>query len=300
MEYDKNGALLSTSMPGLPAPRRGKVRDIYDLGDSLLMITTDRISAFDVIMPNGIPDKGRVLTGLSRFWFDFLSWMPHHLITTDVRQYPEILAKHAKTLAGRSMLVKKVKPFPVECVCRGYLIGSGWQEYQKSGTVCGIQLRSGYTLAAKLEGAIFTPAHKAEQGEHDENITYAQVVEAVGADNAARLREYTVKLYSAAAEYAFKKEIIIADTKLEFGQQDGEIILIDEVLTPDSSRFWPARQYLEGKNPPSLDKQFVRDYLASISWNKRPPAPELPDAIVEKTRNKYLQAYKELTGETLS
>ena len=299
MFYDRNRALISTEIKELSEPKRGKVRDIYEINGNLLLVATDRISAFDCVMPNGIPDKGRVLTGMSAFWFEFLDWMPNHIISTDVNSFPEILQKYKDDLRGRSMLVKKTKPLPVECVCRGYLIGSGWKDYQKTGIVCGIELRSGYNLADKLDAPIFTPAHKADQGEHDENITFSQVVTRIGAEAAAYLREKSLKLYSDAANYAFKKDIIIADTKFEFGNLNDDVILIDEILTPDSSRFWPADHYKAGQNPPSLDKQFVRDYLESQNWDKTPPAPDLPDDIVHKTRKKYLQAYKELTDKEL-
>ncbi len=299
MIYDKNGALIKSQIKQLPEPKRGKVRDIYDLDDSLLLVATDRISAFDCIMPNGIPDKGKVLNCLSLFWFDYFSSIPNHLITENVDEYPEILQDYSSDLTGRSMLVKKADPLPVECVCRGYLIGSGWKDYQRTKSVCGLPLREGYTLAEKLDENIFTPASKAEIGDHDENISYAQVIELIGADKATVLKKKTLDLYTAASDYALTKNVIIADTKFEFGVYNGEIILIDEVLTPDSSRFWPAELYVEGKNPPSLDKQFVRDYLESISFNKCPPAPELPDDIVEKTKEKYREAYLKITGTSL-
>ena len=300
MKYDENGALLNSSIDGLPLPKRGKVRDIYSIEDKLLLVATDRISAFDCVMPNGIPDKGKVLTALSKFWFEFFDWIPNHLITDDVDQYPKILHPYRKDLAGRSMLVKKAQALPVECVCRGYLIGSGWKDYQDSGSVCGMKLRSGYKLASKLDEPLFTPSSKAEQGEHDENITYAEVIELVGEEFATYLRETTTKLYTTAADFALKADIIIADTKFEFGAIDGKIILIDEVLTPDSSRFWPAKDYELGKNPPSLDKQYVRDYLENLGWNKTPPSPVLPNEVVEQTRSKYLQAYRELCGKSLN
>ncbi len=299
MQYDHNGALLISQIPGLPEPRRGKVRDIYELEDNLLLVASDRLSAFDVVMPNGIPDKGRVLTSMSKFWFDLFDWMPNHVITMDVNEYPEPLRACARDLEKRSMLVKKCQPLPVECVARGYLIGSGWREYEKTGALCGIDLPAGHKLASKLDEPIFSPATKAELGTHDENISYARVVEIVGAETAAFLRDHTLKLYTAAADFARGKNIIIADTKFEFGFSDGEIILIDEALTCDSSRFWPADQWREGENPPSLDKQFVRDYLETLDWNKTAPGPELPDAIVAKTREKYLQAYRQLTGREL-
>jgi len=299
MEYDRHGALLRTSIPALGEPRRGKVRDLYDLGDCLLLVASDRISAFDVVMPNGIPDKGRVLTALSLFWFRHLAWMPNHLLTAEVADYPAVLQPYAEHLRGRSMLVRKATPLPVECVARGYLIGSGWQDYRRAGMVCGIPLREGYRLAARLNTPLFTPAYKAPMGEHDENITYAQVIELVGAETAARLREWTLRLYQDAAAYALTRGIIIADTKFEFGLAGEELILIDEVLTADSSRFWPADQVREGENPPSYDKQFVRDWLESIQFNKRPPGPELPVEVVARTREKYLQALQLLTGKAL-
>jgi len=301
MKYDKNNALIQTEIPGLPPPRRGKVRDIYDVGDALILVASDRLSAFDCIMPNGIPDKGKVLTAVSLFWFELLDWMPNHLITADVAEFPEAARACAADLQGRSMLVKKASPAPVECVARGYLVGSGWKEYQKKGMVCGISLRPGYVQAQKLDTPLFTPAYKAEQGEHDENINFAQVVELTGAETAAKLRESTLKLYTDAADYAAGRGVIIADTKFEFGfDEDGTLILIDEVLTPDSSRFWPADQYRTGCNPPSFDKQYTRDWLESIGFNKTPPAPELPDDVVAKTREKYLGALRTLTGRTLS
>ena len=299
MDYDRNHALIRTNITGLQEPKRGKVRDIYEIDNNLLLVATDRISAFDCVMPNGIPDKGRVLTALSTFWFEFFDWMPNHVITTDVDTFPDVLQNYKDDLRGRSMLVKKTEPLPVECVCRGYLIGSGWKDYQRTGMVCGIELRTGYSLAAQLDAPLFTPAYKAEQGDHDENITFAQVIDLVGAEAAAYLREKSLKLYADAAKYAIAKGVIIADTKFEFGKVGEKIILIDEALTPDSSRFWPADQYAVGQNPPSLDKQYVRDYLEAENWDKRPPAPNLPDDVVDKTRIKYLQAYKEITGKEL-
>ena len=299
MQYDKNGALIESHIPGLPEPRRGKVRDIYDVGDALLMVASDRISAFDCVMPNGIPDKGKVLSMMTLFWFGFLDWMPNHVVSSDTSDYPKAAQDVAADLEGRSMLVCKAETVPVECVARGYLVGSGWKEYQKSSSVCGIQLRPGYPQAGKLDCPIFTPAYKAEEG-HDENISYAQVIELTDAETAAKLRDLTLKLYTTAADYAVERGIIIADTKFEFGRdEDGNLIVIDEILTPDSSRFWPADQYETGMNPPSLDKQFVRDYLESINFDKSPPAPELPDDVVMKTREKYVEALKNLTGQTL-
>ena len=299
MKYDRNNALISSNIPGMPAPHRGKVRDMYDLGDSLLMVASDRISAFDCVMPNGIPDKGKVLTQLSLFWFEFLDWMPNHLITTDPAEFPAAAQTVADDLRGRSMLVKKAGSIPVECVVRGYLVGSGWKEYQKNQSVCGIPLRPGYRQADKLGDPIFTPAFKAEQGEHDENITFARPVELTDAATAAQLRDKTLKIYKPAADDAAERGIIIADTKFEFGWDDDTLILIDEVLTPDSSRFWPADSYSVGSNPPSLDKQFVRDYLDSVEFDKQPPAPELPDHVVERTREKYLDALHRLADKEL-
>jgi len=300
MKYDRNHALIESAIPGLPAPRRGKVRDIYDLGDALLLVATDRISAFDCVMPNGIPDKGRVLTGISRFWFGLFTWMPNHLLSLDVADYPAPARALAADLQGRSMLVKKAAAIPVECIARGYLVGSGWREYQKNGMVCGIPLRPGYVQADKLDEAIFTPSYKAEQGQHDENITYEEVVRLTDPRTAAALRDSTLRLYSQARDYAAGRGVIIADTKFEFGRDlDGSLILIDEVLTPDSSRFWPADSYATGSNPPSLDKQFVRDHLDAVGFNHQPPAPALPDAVVAKTRQKYLDAHKALTGKDL-
>ena len=299
MKYDRNKALLQTEMAGIPEPRRGKVRDIYDMGDTLLFVASDRISAFDVVMPNGIPDKGKVLTGLSLFWFDLMKWMPNHLVTADVSKYPEKLGKYSGDLQGRSMLVKKAKPLAIECIVRGYITGSGWKDYQKNGTVCGIPLRKGYRQAEKLDEALFTPSTKAEIGTHDENISMEKAREIVGAKFADKAKDLSLKVYNTAADYAKTKGIILADTKFEFGILNDDLILIDEVLTPDSSRFWPAEQYILGGSPPSLDKQFVRDYLESLNWDKTPPAPELPDSIVTKTRDKYLDAYKRITGKSL-
>ncbi len=299
MIRDRNGALLSTQIEGAPEPKRGKVRDIYDFGDSLLLVASDRISAFDVVMPNGIPDKGKVLTSLSKFWFELLDWMPNQLISMDVNEYPDVLKPYARDLDKRSMLVKKCNALPVECVARGYLIGSGWKDYQKTGSVCGIELRDGYQIASKLDEPLFTPAYKAEQGEHDENISFEKTIELVGKETAEFLKENTLRLYKTAADYALTKGIIIADTKFEFGTLGDDIILIDEVLTCDSSRFWPADTWEEGKNPNSLDKQYVRDYLETLDWNKTAPGPDLPDEVVERTHKIYLQAYKELTGKDL-
>ena len=299
MKYDSNGALLATSIPGLPEPHRGKVRDIYDLGDSLLFVATDRISAFDCVMPNGIPDKGKVLTQMSLFWFELLSWMPNHLLCWDAAQFPASLKAVAGDLAGRSLIVKKARTIPLECIVRGYLLGSGWKDYRKNGRVCGIPLPAGYQQAQKLEEPLFTPSTKADSG-HDENISFETAVELVGREKAEKVRECTLRIYKEAAAHAEKCGIILADTKFEFGDFNGEVILIDEVLTPDSSRFWPKSDYRVGCSPPSLDKQFVRDYLESLDWDKTPPAPALPEEIVMKTREKYVEALKALSGKTLA
>ncbi len=298
MKYDKNGALLESAVEGVKLINRGKVRDIYDLGDSLLFVASDRISAFDVIMPNGIPKKGKLLTQVSLFWFEFMDWIPNHLITADMSSRPE-LKDYVDDLQGRAMIVKKAKPLPVECIVRGYLIGSGWKDYQKTGMVSGIKLRDGYRQAEKLDEALFTPSTKAEQGDHDEAISYEQVVELIGQEKAEKIRDLSLKIYNTAADYAKEKGIILADTKFEFGELDGEIILIDEVLTPDSSRFWPAEQYEVGCSPPSLDKQYVRDYLETLDWNKQAPGPNLPEEVVMKTTEKYLSAYRQLAGKEL-
>ncbi len=296
MQYDKNHALLSTSIPEIGEPKRGKVRDVYDLGDSLLFVATDRISAFDCIMPNGIPGKGMVLTQITLNWFKVLSGLSNHLITADVSRYPEALRKYAADLDGRSMIVRKLKMLPVECIVRGYLTGSGWESYQKCGKVCGIPLRAGYINASKLDEPIFTPTTKEESG-HDMAITAEELCGVIGGELTGKLKAAALSLYSQAADYAIARGIIVADTKFEFGlDEKGELVLADEVLTPDSSRFWPVASYAPGKNPPSLDKQFVRDWLDSVHFNHQPPAPELPDDIVEKTAAKYRGALTELTA----
>ncbi len=287
--------LLQSDLPGISV-RRGKVRDVYDFGDRLLFVATDRISAFDWILPTGIPDKGRVLTQISKFWFDRLG-VPHHLLDADLDSLPLPAGTDREALAGRSLVVRKTTVFPVECVVRGYLVGSGWKEYQQSRSVCGIPLRDGLVEASKLDAPTFTPATKAESG-HDENIPFEQMEQIVGAETAAQLRELSTRIYTQAAEYAATRGLLLADTKFEFGSVDGQIILIDEVLTPDSSRFWPADQYQPGRNPPSFDKQFVRDWLETTGWDKNSPPPPLPDEIVTKTRAKYIEAYERLTGET--
>jgi len=299
MKYDKNHALLECDIPGLPR-KSGKVRDIYDLGDKLLMVVTDRISAFDVILPSGVPDKGKVLNQLSLFWMEHLG-VKNHLVTADPAEYPAELAPYADDLRGRSMLVRKVKMVEIECIARGYLTGSGWKEYSKSGTVNGEKLRPGYENASKLDEVLFTPTTKAAIGDHDEAIDYDRTVELVGADLAARLKDATVGLYRRGAEHAAGHGIIIADTKFEFGlDPDGSLVLADEVLTPDSSRFWPLESYRVGSNPPSLDKQFVRDWLDSIGFDRRPPGPELPDDVIRRTRDIYVKAYEELSGRKLA
>ena len=299
MKYDKNHALLECSIPGIPQ-KSGKVRDVFDLGDKLLMVVTDRISAFDVILPCGVPDKGKVLNQLSLFWLEFFG-VKNHLITADVDQYPAELQPYKEDLRGRSMLVKKVKMVEVECIARGYLTGSGWKEYQKSQTVNGEQLRAGYQNASKLDNVLFTPTTKAAIGDHDEAINFAETVKLVGEATATALRDATIGLYTKAADYAAKHGIIIADTKFEFGQDaDGSLILADEVLTPDSSRFWPEASYKVGSNPPSLDKQYVRDYLESINFNKEPPGPVLPDEVIARTREIYIKAFNDLSGKTLA
>jgi phosphoribosylaminoimidazole-succinocarboxamide synthase len=296
-------ALLQTDLP-FPV-RRGKVRDVYDMGDSLLIVATDRISAFDVIMPNGIPDKGKILTALAMFWFRrFEDQFEHHVLTTDVGaqevfSWPDRVRDFGDQLAGRAMHVKKAQVIPIECVARGYLAGSGWKEYRQSGTVCGVRLPAGLRQCDKLPRPIFTPATKEETG-HDVNVSLEEAARRVGADVANILRDRTLSLYSQAADYAAGRGVIIADTKFEFGRlPDGRIILIDEVLTPDSSRFWPADQYAPGRDQPSFDKQFVRNWLESQPWDKTPPAPALPEDVVQGTRRRYLEAYERLTGKAL-
>ncbi len=289
--------LLKADLPGLKHVSSGKVRDMFDLGDSLLIVTTDRLSAFDVVMANGIPYKGKVLNRISEFWFNFLG-VPHHMISCDVDKMPAEVRRHAGVLRDRAMLVKKANPFPVECVARGYLIGSGWKDYQANGAVCGIALPKGLQQASRLETPIFTPATKAATG-HDENIGFDVVATTVGKETATKLRDLTLAIYGKAAAYAETKGVILADTKFEFGLVNGQITLIDEVLTPDSSRYWPKTGYKVGISPPSFDKQFVRDYLEEIQFNKKPPGPVLPDNILQKTSEKYLEAFRILTGRDL-
>jgi phosphoribosylaminoimidazole-succinocarboxamide synthase len=288
--------LLQLELLGIKKVKSGKVREIFDLGEQLLFVATDRISAFDCIMPNGIPRKGEVLTQISYFWFNETAGLvPNHLAAKATDPLPSVLAPYAAQLAGRSMIVKKTNPLAIECVVRGYLCGSGWKDYKKTGAVCGIQLPANLRDSSRLPQPIFTPATKVETG-HDENISFEQACEITGREITAKARDLSLKIYSFAADYALKRGIIIADTKFEFGLYDGSLILIDEVLTPDSSRFWPADQYQPGKAQPSFDKQFVRDYLETLSWNKQPPAPLLPPAVVARTTEKYLEAYQKLTG----
>jgi phosphoribosylaminoimidazole-succinocarboxamide synthase len=292
-----SSVLAATEFKTLTLKGRGKVRDIYDLGDRLLIVATDRISAFDVVMPNPIPDKGRVLTQLSKFWFSLTKKIvPNHLISTEVKDFPKECRPYEEMLKGRTMLVVKTDVLPIECVVRGYLSGSGWEEYKKTGEVCGIPIPRGLLESSKLEEPIFTPATKAEMGLHDENITFEKVEKAVGKDLAERLKSLSLAVYKKARDFAGGRGIIIADTKMEFGIKDGKVLLIDELLTPDSSRFWPMDDYRPGGSQKSFDKQFLRDYLLSIKWDKSPPAPQLPEEIVKKTREKYLEAYERLVS----
>ena len=292
--------LLTLDLPGIRKVKSGKVREVFDLGDRLLFVATDRISAFDCVMPNGIPQKGQVLTQISHFWFDFsASWLRNHRLARAQDPLPAELAPYASQLRGRSMIVQKAKPLAIECVVRGYLAGSGWKEYRSNQTVCGIGLPPGLKESSELPEPIFTPATKAETG-HDENISYGEAVDIVGSDVASQVRDLSLRLYAEARRHARARGIIIADTKFEFGIDDGGLLLIDEALTPDSSRFWPADQYQPGRGQPSYDKQFVRDYLETLDWDKTPPAPALPHDVVERTRQKYLEAYEKLTGSTLS
>ncbi len=292
--------VLETDFPGLALVKRGKVRDMYDLGETLLIVATDRLSAFDVVMPQGIPDKGKVLTQISAFWFDQTRHIiPNHVISTNVDEYPPACAPYAETLRDRSMIVKKSAPLSVECIVRGYLSGSGWEEYKRTGSVCGIALPVGLAESARLPEPIFTPSTKAELGVHDENIPFAEMVKREGAEISAKVRDAVLKIYAHASRVAEGKGIIIADTKMEFGIFEGELILIDEVLTPDSSRFWPLDAYEPGRSQASYDKQYVRDYLLSIGFAKRPPGPVMPDEVIEKTAALYRSALRILTGTSL-
>jgi phosphoribosylaminoimidazole-succinocarboxamide synthase len=289
--------LIATEFENLQLYARGKVRDLYEVGDLLLLVATDRISAFDHVLPTGIPGKGRVLTQISLFWFDYLrDLVPNHLVTADVEQYPAVLRSYESELRGRSMLVNRARMFPVECVVRGYLSGSGWKDYRQTGRICGISLPQGLRESERLPEPIFTPATKSAGGEHDENISFDQMVERIGGEKAEELRRLSLAIYAKAADYALERGLILADTKFEFGMTGKGIVLADEVLTPDSSRFWPREGYHPGAAQPSFDKQFVRDYLEAIVWNKQPPAPELPDTIVRQTQDKYEQALLLLTG----
>jgi len=289
--------MTEESLSGLTLFNRGKVRDIYDLGDQLLLVASDRISAFDVILPTLIPEKGKILTALSVYWFDVMKdIVPHHLITTNVDEFPAACQPHRAKLEGRTMLVKKSTPAPVECIVRGFISGSGWKEYQQTGAVCGIPLPRGLMEASRLDQPIFTPSTKAPVGQHDINITFDQMVKKIGKNKAEKIRDATVAIYSRAREMAEKKGIVIADTKLEFGVEGDDIILIDELLTPDSSRFWPVDGYRPGKTPDSYDKQYVRDYLLNLPWDMKTPPPVLPPEVVKKTQEKYTEALKRLTS----
>jgi phosphoribosylaminoimidazole-succinocarboxamide synthase len=295
-----SGLVSTTDFKNLSLKGRGKVRDIYDLGERLLIVASDRISAFDVVMPNPIPDKGKVLTQLSKFWFDLTKdIVPNHVLSTEVKDYPEECQPHQEMLEGRSMLVTKTEVLPVECVVRGYLSGSGWEEYRKTKEVCGIPLPNGLVESSKLEQPIFTPATKAEMGLHDENIAFERMEKIIGKELSQKVKAISVAVYNKARDFADRKGIIIADTKMEFGMREGKLILIDELLTPDSSRFWPKDEYQPGGAQKSFDKQFLRDYLLSIQWNKTPPAPDLPEEVIRKTREKYMEAYRKLVGTSL-
>ena len=295
----QSASQTSVDLVGIKKLRSGKVREIFDLGETLLFVATDRISAFDVILPDPIPYKGAVLNQISAFWLKRFARIDNHFVTADFDQFPDDLKKFRDLLAGRSMIVRKTKPLPVECVVRGYLAGSGWKEYQESQSVCGIKLPAGLKLASHLPEPIFTPATKAEAG-HDINIDIDACRKILGDKTAERVRELSLQIYAAGRDHAAQRGIIVADTKFEFGMLDGKLLLIDEVLTPDSSRFWPADQYAAGQNPSSFDKQFVRDYLETLDWDKRPPAPKLPGDVISKTSAKYVEAFERLTGEKLA
>jgi phosphoribosylaminoimidazole-succinocarboxamide synthase len=293
----KASPLLETNLPGIKAWKKGKVRDVYDLGDRLLLVATDRLSAFDVVLPTGIPGKGILLTQMSLVWFRLLDdVVPNHVVTADVDEYPAELRAFRDQLEGRSMIVLKTDVLPVECVVRGYLVGSGWKDYKATGSVCGIALAKGLVESDQLEPPIFTPATKAESG-HDENISYETMAETVGAERADEARRVSLEIYSRARAHAEARGIILADTKFEFGVRDGRLVWVDEALTPDSSRFWPKQGYAPGRSQPSFDKQFVRDYLETLRWDKRPPGPELPPDVVARTVEKYVEAYERLRGE---
>jgi phosphoribosylaminoimidazole-succinocarboxamide synthase len=286
-----------TDFPGLKLLKRGKVRDMYDLGDNLLMVATDRLSAFDVVMPDPIPDKGIILTQISLFWFEFLqSLIPNHVIASEVENFPATCQRYAEILRGRSMLIKKTSPLPIECVVRGYISGSGWKSYQETGSICGIQLPKGLKESDQLPEPIFTPSTKAELGDHDINIDFNEAADIIGRQQAEKVRDLSLVIYKKGAQLAAQKGIIIADTKFEFGWLGDEIILIDEVLTPDSSRFWPKESYAPGGTQKSFDKQYVRDHLNALDWDKTPPGPTLPDDVIKNTRQKYLDALSQLTG----
>jgi len=297
----QSNTVSMTELESLTLVARGKVRDLYDFGDQLLIVATDRISAYDVVMPNAIPDKGKVLTQLSRFWFNLTKdIVPNHFISTAFADFPKECVPYRSLLEGRSMLATKTEVIPIECVVRGYLSGSAWEEYQTTGTVCGVRLKEGLEESCKLNVPIFTPATKAEIGKHDENITFDKMEKIVGKMMARNLRNLSIAIYDRARDYAERRGIIIADTKFEFGMKGDRIILIDELLTPDSSRFWPKDQYRTGASQMSFDKQFLRDYLVSIKWSKGPPAPELPKKVIEKTKEKYLEAYERIVGKKLA
>jgi phosphoribosylaminoimidazole-succinocarboxamide synthase len=291
--------MRALELPGIPKLRSGKVREVFDLGEMLLFVATDRLSAFDVILPDPIPDKGAVLNQISAFWFRKFNFVQNHLITDDIEKFPANLARFRDQLRGRSMIVRKTQPLAVECVVRGYLAGSGWKEYQQTGSTSGVRLPEGLQLASRLPAPIFAPSTKSDAG-HDQNIDWERCCQSVGRDVAERARDLSLKIYEAGREHAAKCGIIVADTKFEFGLLGDELVLIDECLTPDSSRFWPADQYVVGKSPPSFDKQFVRDYLETLDWNKTPPGPKLPSEVIEKTAAKYREAFERLTGASLA
>lgn len=296
----QSNVVLETNFEDIKLFKRGKVRDMYDLGDYYLMVSSDRLSAFDVIMNQGIPNKGNVLTSISEFWFDYVKEdVENHLVSSNVDEYPEVCHKYKDILQGRSMLVKKAELIQLECIVRGYITGSGWKDYKRTGNVCGIELPEGLVESQKFAEPLFTPSTKAEIGDHDENISEAQAIDIVGKETYDFLKETTLKVYKKAADYALTKGIILADTKMEFGYYDGKIILIDELLTPDSSRFWPQADYAEGRGQDSYDKQYVRDYLLSIDFNKQPPAPDLPEDVIANTSAKYEEALYQLTGKKI-